>query len=65
MAICSPPMYLSNTERERLGVFGYGCDVPSDVIAEAEAALAAAQGGVADSTPKKASRRAAATEAAE
>lgn len=36
---CSTPVYLSNTDRERLGIFGYGSDVPDEVIAEAEAAL--------------------------
>lgn len=33
-------MYLSNTDRERLGIREYGSDVPDDVVAAAEAALA-------------------------
>lgn len=53
-------MYLSNTDRERLGIFGYGCDVPNEVIAEAEAKLAAAA-----QPEKPASRRKAAKADAE
>lgn len=37
-------MYLSNSERERLGLIAYGSDVPDDVVAEAEARLAASEG---------------------
>lgn len=35
-------MYLSNDERIRLGLQQYGSDVPSEVVAAAEAALAGA-----------------------
>lgn len=38
-------MYLTNDERIRLGLQGYGSDVPEDVVAAAEAALAAPAGG--------------------
>lgn len=37
-------MYLTNDERIRLGIQGYGSDVPAEVVAAAEAALAAAVG---------------------
>lgn len=37
-------MYLTNDERIRLGIQGYGSDVPAEVVAAAEAALAAAAG---------------------
>ena len=37
-------MYLTNDERIRLGIQGYGSDVPEGVVAAAEAALAAAAG---------------------
>lgn len=53
-------MYLSNTERERLGLMGFPSDVPSDVVAEAEKALEAAAGAACPapevSAPKKRSR---------
>jgi hypothetical protein len=32
-------VYLSNADRIRLGLLGYGSDVPDDVVAAAEAAL--------------------------
>lgn len=35
-------MYLSNEDRIRLGLQHYGSDVPDDVVAAAEAALAGA-----------------------
>jgi hypothetical protein len=35
-------MYLSNEDRIRLGLQQYGSDVPDDVVAAAEAALAGA-----------------------
>lgn len=38
-------MYLTNDERIRLGLQQYGSDVPEEVVAEAEAALAQACGG--------------------
>lgn len=37
-------MYLTNDERIRLGIQGYGSDVPEEVVAAAEAALAAPAG---------------------
>ena len=37
-------MYLTNDERIRLGIQGYGSDVPEEVVAAAEAALAATAG---------------------
>jgi hypothetical protein len=37
-------VYLTNDERIRLGIQGYGSDVPEGVVAAAEAALAAAAG---------------------
>jgi len=44
-------VYLSNTDRERLGLFGFGSDVPAEVVADAEAALAARSGGACPATP--------------
>ena len=41
-------MYLSNVDRERLGLQGYTSDVPADVVQAAEAALAAREGAAAD-----------------
>jgi hypothetical protein len=38
-------VYLTNDDRIRLGLQGYGSDVPEDVVAAAEAALAAPAGG--------------------
>ena len=38
-------MYLSNDERIRLGLQHYGSDVPDEVVAAAEAALASPCGG--------------------
>lgn len=34
-------MYLSNVDRERLGLHGYTSDVPAGIVEAAEAALAA------------------------
>ena len=46
-------MYLTNDERIRLGLQSYGSDVPADVVAAAEEALAAACGlvGTASTPP--------------
>lgn len=55
---CSTPVYLSNTDRERLGLFGYGSDVPDEVIAEAEAALASPCGGACPAPTAKTAKRA-------
>jgi len=52
-------MYLSNTDRERLGLFGYGSDVPDEVVAAAEALLAPTEGSAcpaAAPSPTKRSR---------
>jgi hypothetical protein len=58
--ICTTPVYLTNTDRERLGLLGHPSDVPDDVVAAAESALEAATGAVcpapADEAPKKRSR---------
>ena len=54
--ICATPVYLPNTERERLGLFGYGCDVPNEVIAAAEARLAAATQPEKPATRRKATK---------
>ena len=51
-------MYLSNTERERLGLFGFGSDVPDDVVAAAEAALASPCGGACPAPAAKTTKRA-------
>jgi hypothetical protein len=51
-------VYLSNTDRERLGLFGFGCDVPDDVVADAEAALAARCGGACPAPAPKTTKRA-------
>lgn len=52
-------MYLSNDERIRLGLQHYGSDVPEDVVAAAEAALAAPCGGACPApTPKTTKTRA-------
>jgi len=52
-------MYLTNNERIRLGLQHYGSDVPEDVVAAAEAALAAPCGGACPaSTPKSSKTRA-------
>lgn len=40
-------MYLTNEQRIRLGLQGYGSDVPDEAVAAAEAALA----GAADAPP--------------
>jgi hypothetical protein len=37
-------VYLTNDERIRLGIQGYGSDVPEEMVAAAEAALAATAG---------------------
>lgn len=42
-------MYVSSADRVRLGLFAYGSDVPEDVVAAAEAALA----GVVDPAPEE------------
>lgn len=42
-------MYVSSVDRCRLGLYAYGSDVPEDVVAAAEAALA----GVVDSAPEE------------
>lgn len=36
---CIAPVYLTNDQRIRLNLQGYGSDVPSDVVAAAETAL--------------------------
>ena len=52
-------MYLTNDERIRLGLQHYGSDVPEDVVAAAEAALAAPCGGACRArTPKTTKARA-------
>lgn len=51
-------MYLSNTDRERLGLFGFGSDVPDQVVADAEAALAARCGGACPAPAPKTAKRA-------
>jgi hypothetical protein len=51
-------VYLSNTERERLGLFGFGSDVPDDVVAAAEAALASPCGGACPAPTAKTTKRA-------
>jgi hypothetical protein len=51
-------VYLSNTDRERLGLFGFGSDVPDDVVADAEAALAARCGGACPAPAAKTTKRA-------
>ena len=51
-------MYLTNTDRERLGLIGYGSDVPADVVADAEAALAASCGGACPAPAAKTTKRA-------
>jgi hypothetical protein len=51
-------MYLSNSERERLGLFGYGSDVPDEVVAAAEAALASPCGGACPAPAPPAKKRA-------
>lgn len=55
---CSTPVYLSNTDRERLGLFGFGSDVPDQVVADAEAALAARYGGACPAPTPKTTKRA-------
>jgi hypothetical protein len=55
---CSTPVYLSNTDRERLGLFGFGSDVPDEVVADAEAALAARCGGACPAPAPKTTKRA-------
>lgn len=49
-------MYLTNNERIRLGLQHYGSDVPEDVVAAAEAALAAPCGGACPASTSKASK---------
>jgi len=51
-------VYLPNTERERLGLFGFGSDVPDDVVAAAEAALASPCGGACPAPAAKTAKRA-------
>lgn len=46
---CSAPVYVSSADRVRLGLFAYGSDIPEDVVAAAEAALA----GVMDPAPEE------------
>lgn len=52
-------MYLTNDDRIRLGLQQYGSDVPDEVVADAEAALAALSGGACPApAPKTAKARA-------
>lgn len=44
-------MYLTNEDRIRLGLQQYGCDVPDDVVAAAEAALAGTDDAAAEKPP--------------
>lgn len=58
-------MYLPNDERIRLGLQQYGSDVPDEVVAAAEAALASPCGGACPATPPAASKKRARTKAGE
>jgi hypothetical protein len=49
-------MYLTNDERIRLGLQHYGSDVPEEVVAEAEAALASPCGGACPAPTKAAAK---------
>lgn len=57
---CTTPVYLTNVDRERLGLLGHPSDVPDDVVAVAETALEAPAGAACPapevSPPKKRSR---------
>ena len=50
-------MYLTNEDRIRLGLQEYGCDVPDDLVAAAEAALAGSD-GAAEEKPATTRKRA-------
>ena len=51
-------MYLTNDDRIRLGLQQYGSDVPDEVVADAEAALAALSGGACPAPAPKTAKRA-------
>lgn len=60
MPVCSAPVYVSNADRARLGLVAWGSDVPDDVVAAAEAALAGTAAPAqedAPTTPKRARRK--------
>jgi hypothetical protein len=58
-------VYLSNDERIRLGLLGYGSDVPDEVVAAAEAALASPCGGACPAPTKTATKTRARTKKGE
>lgn len=54
---CNAPVYLTNDDRIRLGLQAYGSDVPDEVVAAAEAALAGVgAAATAKTTAKKRAR---------
>jgi len=55
---CTAPVYVSNTERIRLGLQAWGSDVPDDVVAEAEQALLGAVCPAPTDTPATPAKRA-------
>lgn len=58
-------MYLPNDERIRLGLQHYGSDVPDDVVAAAEAALASPCGGACPAKAPAPTKKRARTKAGE